>query len=265
MMLNSSIYAGWVAHSRRVPSIHRFRYRVWWMLVDLDELARLDRSLRFFSYNRPNLFALYDSDYGYGTGSLRAYVKERLAAAGLSHADARIDLLTMPRLCGYTFNPLSVYFCRDHTGRLGAIIYEVHNTFGERHSYIIEANDDGSGITRQSTKKAFYVSPFMDMSQDYNFRVRSPGESLAVAITGSQHGEAVIHTALHGAKRTLTSAGLLLLFISYPLLTLKVIGAIHWEALRLWLKGIGIKPRQPVSGHGATKGYSATPVQGDNG
>jgi len=265
MTLNSSIYSGWVMHSRRMPRQHRFRYRVWWMLVDLDELATIDRSLRLFSYNRFNLFAFHDSDYGNGSGALRADVEQRLAAAGLAHAGARIELLTMPRLCGYAFNPLSMFFCRDATGRVAAIVYEVHNTFGERHSYVIEAAEDQSATVRQAAGKAFYVSPFMDMSQDYAFRVRPPGETIAVSITSSQHGKAVIHTALHGNRMPLTTAALLRRCISHPLLTLKVISAIHWEALRIWRKGIRIRPRHPAPGHAATLGYPATPVQGKNG
>lgn len=261
MTLRSAIYSGWVMHSRRVPRPHRFRYRVWWMLVDLDELPRIGQSLSVFSHNRANLFAIRDRDYGHGTGALRSFAEERLAAAGLRHAAARIELLTMPRILGYAFNPVSIFFCRDAEDRVAAIIYEVHNTFGERHSYVIDASEDNHGVIRQAADKAFYVSPFMDMSQDYAFRVRPPDARIAIAITGSQQGEPVIHTALHGRRSALTSAALLRGCMTHPLLTLKVIGAIHWEALRIWRKGIGIRPRVPRAGHATTIGYPARPAR----
>lgn len=266
MTLRSSLYSGWVMHSRQTPRAHAFRYRVWWMLIDLDELARVDRSLRLFSHNTFNIFSLYDSDYGRGAGSLRTYVEERLSEARLTHAGARIELLTMPRLCGYAFNPLSIYFCHDHSGRVAAVIYEVHNTFGERHSYVIEAAADCSGTLHQAIEKAFYVSPFLDMALTYTFRLRPPGKQVAVTITGSDAGShLVIHTALHGRQVPLTSAAFLRLCLSHPLLTLKVIGAIHWEALRILCKGIRIRPRTPVEGHTATIGRQRTHAQGDNG
>lgn len=262
---NSRLYRGWVMHSRRVPRPHRFRYRVWWLLADLDELDGLSRSLRLFSHNRFNLFALYDRDYGDGSGPLRPYVEQRLAEAGLSRAATRIELLTMPRLLGYAFNPLSVYFCSDKAGRLAAIIYEVHNTFGERHSYVIEAIADRSGTVRQFADKAFYVSPFMDMAQRYAFRVCPPAEQVTVAVTGHQNGQTVIDTGLHGRSLPLTDAALLRCWVSHPLLTLKVVAAIHWEALRLWRKKFSIRPREPVRNHGATGGKTVRLERGVHG
>ncbi|MGE0767477.1 MAG: DUF1365 domain-containing protein [Hyphomicrobiaceae bacterium] len=254
MTFNSAVYSGWVSHSRLLPRRHQFRYRVWWMLVDIDELGSLDRTLLLFSHNKFNLCALHDSDYGHGSASLRDYVEGRLSAAGLSHAGAGIQLLTMPRFCGYAFNPLSIFFCRDATGDVAAIIYEVHNTFGERHSYVIEAGDSRSGVARHTAAKAFYVSPFLDIAQNYTFRVRMPCDCVAVSISASQGAESVIHTALHGRRLSLTSAELLRRCIMHPLLTLKVIGAIHWEAFRIWIKGVAIRPHRPVSGHAATYG-----------
>jgi DUF1365 family protein len=259
MTLKSAIYSGWVMHSRRVPRPHRFRYRVWWMLIDLDELPRLDRSLRIFSRNRFNILSLHDRDCGVGSGDLRPYVEARLVEAGLAGAAVRIELLTMPRQWGYAFNPLSIYFCRDAADRVAAIVYEVHNTFGERHSYVIEATEDTSGIIRQTARKQFYVSPFMDMAQDYAFRVHPPDERIAVSITGSQGAGPVIHTALHGQRRALTSLTLLRHCLTQPLLNLKVITAIHWEALRLWCKGIGLRPHRPTTRHAATSGILEKP------
>jgi uncharacterized protein len=254
MTLKSAIYSGWVMHSRRVPRPHRFRYRIWWLLIDLDELPHLDSSLHAFSRNKFNILSIHDGDCGLGSGDLRSYVEGRLSAAGLDHAGVRIELLTMPRQWGYAFNPLSIYFCRDCTDRVAAIIYEVHNTFGERHSYLVEAMEDRSGIVRQSARKQFYVSPFMDMAQDYSFRVRPPDARVAVSITASQGAEPVIYTALHGERRPLTSVSLLRHAVTHPLLNLKVIAAIHWEALRLWCRGIAVRPHQPISHHAVTSG-----------
>lgn len=258
MRLRSSIYSGWVMHSRRIPRPHRFRYSVWWMLIDLDELGQLDRSLRVFSHNRLNLLSLYDSDYGHGGGPLRTYVEERLAEAKLSSAAARIELLTMPRIGGYAFNPLSIYFCRDVSDRIAAIIYEVHNTFGERHSYVIEVQEDPGGIVRQTASKAFYVSPFMDMSLAYDFCVTPPGETVRVEIKGAREGDVIIQAVLSGKRETLSTTNLLRHFIIRPLVTIKVIGAIHWEALRIWRKGIGVRPRDPHQAHSATIGFAST-------
>ncbi len=265
MTLRSAIYSGWVMHNRCVPRPHRFRYRVWWMLLDLDEVPTLGRRLRIFSHNRFNLLALHDRDCGHGSGDLRGYVEARLEAAGLSHACARIELLTMPRFCGYAFNPLSIYFCYEASGNVAAIIYEVHNTFGERHSYVIEAARDASGTLQQTAEKAFHVSPFMDMSLDYTFRVRPPAERIAVAITGKQQGSAVLHTALHGERVELTSVALLRHCLTHPLLNVKVIGAIHWEALRIWRKGVAVRPHRSSAGHAATPGYPVEPARRTHG
>jgi hypothetical protein len=254
LTLRSAIYRGWVTHSRRVPRAHRFQYRVWWLLVDLDELSELHRSLKVFSYCRFNLFAFHDSDYGHGTEGLRSYVEARLTEAGLAHAGCRIGLLTMPRMLGYAFNPLSIYFCSDSAGSIAAIIYEVHNTFAERHSYVIGTAGNNGHRIHQSTDKAFYVSPFLDMALHYDIRVRPPAETISVSITGADAGNTLMHAVLHGTRMPLTDGNLLRLAVTHPLVTLKVIGAIHWEGLRLWAKRVGVRPRTPHYNHAATKG-----------
>jgi uncharacterized protein len=265
MTLRSSIYSGWVMHSRLTPRIHSFRYRVWWILVDLDELSALDRSLHLFSHNRFNVLALHDRDYGHANGPLRAYVETKLADAGLPSAASRIQLLTMPRILGYAFNPLSIYFCRDASDRVAAIIYEVHNTFGERHSYVIEATANQGGIVRQIANKAFYVSPFMDMSMQYAFRVCPPAEAVSVDISGRQNESVTIRAALAGKRVNLTTLNLLRCCATYPLLTLKVMGAIHWQAIRLWLKGIAVRPRDANRGHAANLASNVTPARRSHG
>ena len=163
MMFRSALYVGAVTHRRVRPKVHQFRYRAFWLLIDLDEVTALTARLKLFSHNRFNLFALHEADLGDGSPTpLRIQAERLLAEAGIDIAGGAIRLLCMPRTLGYSFNPISIYYCHRPGGELAAIIYEVHNTFGERHSYVaaIEANSDE---IRQNCRKVFYVSPFMDI------------------------------------------------------------------------------------------------------
>ncbi len=245
--LASALYAGNVTHARKRPRVHHLAYRIWSLLIDLDELASLDRRLALFSVGRFNLFSFDTKDRGDGSGrDLRAQVEQHMAAAGLEPDGGRILLLTMPRVLGWSFNPLSVYFCYRRSGEIAAILWEVDNTFGERHGYLIpvEAADQGGEI-RQTCAKSFYVSPFMDMQLRYAFRVRPPGETFSIHIDVSDD-DGVVLTARHlGRRRELTDRALLGAFISLPFQTLRVLGGIHWEALKIWLKGIGLRRRPP--------------------
>jgi uncharacterized protein len=243
-MTISSLYVGQVWHTRLKPRRHALRYRCFWLLADVDELPALPARLALFSHNSWNMFSLRDRDYGDGSGrDLRSYVEAQLAAAGLPQCGGAIRLLTMPRILGYAFNPLSVYFCHSPDGQLAAILYEVRNTFGERHSYLIPVEADAQGQIVQHCAKAFYVSPFMAMDLNYEFRVVSPGEAISVAIRASD-ADGIVLTAALGAKRQeLTDGALGWLLVSHPLLTMKVIAAIHVEALWLLLKGVGLRPR----------------------
>src|SRR5580658_140903 len=175
MNLRSTLYAGIVTHRRLRPRPHRLRYRVFWMLLDLDEIGRLPRRLRLFSHNRFNALSFFDTDHGDGSGRpLRDQVEGHLRAAGLATDGGAIRLFCMPRIFGYGFNPLSVYFCHRRDGALVALLYEVRNTFGERHSYLIPVGASDDAVIRQSCDKCFYVSPFLDMSLRYDFRVVPP-------------------------------------------------------------------------------------------
>lgn len=238
-----SIYVGAVLHARLRPKRHRLRYRVFWLLVDIDRLDEWANRLRLFSRNRLNLFALFDRDYGDDPSlSLRQQVDAALAAADRRNSDGRTLLLTMPRVLGYAFNPLSVFFCYSRDGRLSTVIYEVHNTFGERHRYVLGANVDQKKELRQSCEKSFHVSPFLGMDMSYVFRLRPPHDRIAIAIEGRDREGAVIQAVLSGARRELTDASLLRLFVRVPLLTVKVILAIYWEALRMWSEGFRVFP-----------------------
>lgn len=247
---SSAIYRGHVMHQRLRPLRHRLRYRMFTLLVDLDELPALHDRLRWFSVGRFNLFSFHPADHGDGSATevpaLRAHIEARLVAAGFP-AGGAIRLLTMPRLLGYAFNPLSVWFCHAPHGALQAIVYEVNNTFGERHSYLIEveAAQRGARLVEQRSDKQLYVSPFLDMALQYRFRIEPPREQLSIGVSvhDSGDGSAVLNARLDATRTPLTDGALLRLLVTHPLLTLKVVVGIHWEALRLWLKGARLHER----------------------
>ena len=246
MTAASALYVGAVVHRRSAPRTHVLRYRAFWLLIDLDELPRLAARLRLFSHNAGNLFSLHDSDHGDGSATpLRQQVERHLAAAGIDIAGGAIRLLCMPRTFGYGFNPLSAYFCHRRDGALAAMLYQVHNTFGERHSYLIPV-ESSSGVVRQRCDKAFFVSPFLDMRMRYDFKVVPPADRVVIAIRGSNAAGPVITASLAAERRELTDRALLLAFLRVPAVTAKVMVAIHWEALRLWLKGVRLRRRPPA-------------------
>ncbi|HME84185.1 MAG TPA: DUF1365 family protein [Roseiarcus sp.] len=235
--LQSSLYVGSVFHRRLTPKPHRFRYRLFWLLIDLEEIDDVDRRLKVFSHNRFNLFSLFDRDHGDGGAlSLIAQARELLAAQGID-AGGPIRLLCMPRTLGYGFNPISVYFCARPDGALAALIYQVHNTFGERHSYVLPVAE-ARGAVRQACAKAFFVSPFLPMGLRYEFHATPPGETVTLAVRASGPDGVVLRAALAGERRELTDAALMKAGLSVPLEGMKTTAAIHWEALRLWAKGV---------------------------
>jgi DUF1365 family protein len=245
---NSALYTGTVMHRRFKPKQHRLSYRVFWALLDLDELPALTKSLRLFSRERFNLFGFYNADHGDGSATpLRAQVEAYLTQAGIDLDGGSIRLLCMPRLLGFTFNPISVYYCYHRDGRLTALLYEVHNTFFQRHSYLIPVEDGADHqALEQRCLKAFYVSPFMDMDISYTFRVQPPAERIALVIDGADSAGRVITASLAGERRELTDSALFAAFIAFPLLTLKVVAGIYWEAAKLWIKGMRLRPRPPA-------------------
>ena len=243
----SGLYVGTVTHHRVRPVRHRLSYRVFSLLIDLDEVPELERRLRLFGCGRLSLIGFREQDHGplgaaRPEGSLADWVRHQCIAAGLE-AGGAIRVLCFPRLLGLVFNPLSVYFCHRVDGSLAAILYEVSNTFGERHGYLIPAEPDADGLVRHSCAKEFYVSPFMDMEMTYNFRIRPPGPELAVAIRETDRDGAVLHALLAARRHELTDRSLAMVWLRHPLMTVKVLSGIHWEALKLWLKGLTLRPR----------------------
>lgn len=245
--ISSALYAGLVLHVRLKPRRHRLSYRLFSLLLDLDEIDVLAGRLKLFSRNRFNVFSFHDADYGGPEGGpLKPRVERLLHEAGLAPDGGPVRLLTMPRLFGYAFNPLSVYFCHRRGGGLLAVLYEVNNTFGQRHSYLIPVAEGAPMPLRQRAEKRFFVSPFMAMDLTYAFKVLPPAETVQVAILASD-AEGPVLSAVHTAsRRPLTDRQLARALVAYPLLTLKVVAGIHWEALRIWAKGIGLRPRPPA-------------------
>lgn len=244
--MNSALYSGDVVHARLRPRRHRLRYRVFWLLLDLAELDAVDRRLRLLSRNRFNLLGFHDRDHGDGSGRpLRDQILELLDREGVDIGAGAIRLLTMPRVLGYVFNPISLYYCHRPDGRLAAMVYEVTSTFGERHAYVlpVAAEDAAEDRIRQSADKRLYVSPFMTMGMRYDFRGKAPSEALTLLIDGFDREGLLIATAMRGRRRPLTDRTLLTAALAMPLLTLKVTAGIHWEALRLWLKGVPLTSR----------------------
>jgi DUF1365 family protein len=240
----SCLYTGTVMHRRFKPHAHRLNYSVFWCLLDLDELPGVAARLLFFSLKGFNLFGFRNADHGDGSDRpLRAQVEAHLATAGIDLDGGAIRLLCMPRLLGFVFNPISVYYCYDRGGALKALLYQVHNTFGQRHSYLIPVDNKPGEPLEQCCLKAFYVSPFMDMDIAYRFRVQPPQERVALVIEGSDAQGPVLIASLAGERHSLTDAALLRAFLSFPLMTLKVVAGIHWEALKLWIKGMRLRPR----------------------
>lgn len=241
-MTASALYTGIVVHQRFRPKPHRLRYRMAQLWIDIDELDAVAGRLRLFSRNRFNLIAFHDRDYGDRSGSsLRQQVENHLAAAGIAFDGGPIRLLTMPRIFGHVFNPISTWFCHARDGGLTATIYEVTNTFGDRHFYVIRATERTNGTVHQSCDKALYVSPFMDLDMRYDFALKPPGEGVALVITGSDAGGKLIVASFIAKRVALNDGVLLKLLFGIPLMTLRVVAGIHWEALKLWRKGIAVR------------------------
>ena len=236
-------------HRRLIPFRHRFDYRVFSLLINLDELPLLDRRLAGFSHNGFNLLSFQDRDHGARDGSpLRPWVEAQLHRAGLDFPGGRISLLCFPRILGLVFNPLSIYFCRDDQDRLRAILYEVKNTFGQQHGYLLPVAEahQADDVIVQRQDKAFYVSPFMPMECRYRFRLKEPGERLSIMIrqeSAAEKGPEMLIASQVATREALTGRSLLAAFLRHPLMSLKIIGGIHWEALRLWRKGAAFHTR----------------------
>ena len=233
-----AIYAGDVVHKRARPKRHSLRYSVFSMLLDLDKLESLDRGLKLFSLNRFNFFSFYEKDFGPHDGtSIAAFIRRKAAAAGLPDI-ARIRMLAYPRMFGYAFNPLTVYYLDDEAGKTLMLVYEVRNTFGEHHFYQARIDTGQGACITHDVRKAFFVSPFNTLEGTYRFSIRPPAEKVFMGITLTTGEGGILTAYFEGEKQVLSDWNLLKLALAYPIMTGKVMVGIHWEALILWLKGV---------------------------
>jgi DUF1365 family protein len=243
----AALYFGEVMHARLKPMGHRFSYRVMSLLIDLDRLDAADRQSPLFGVNRAALYSFNEADHGERDGShLRLYAQRCAAERGIDLTGGRVLLLCYPRLLGFTFNPLSVYFCHHADGGLALVIYEVRNTLGEIHCYVlpVKPGELSEAGLRQQQEKLFYVSPFIEMAMRYHFRVSPPAQRVRLRILETDREGPLLAASFNGRRRDLTSAALLRSFFALPLVTFKIVAAIHWEALRLWVKGARLVPRR---------------------
>jgi DUF1365 family protein len=243
----AALYVGDVMHQRMKPVGHRFRYRVYSLLIDLDRLDEVNSMSALFAVNRANLMAFHEADHlrGLTAPSLRERVDALLAEAGLTTRAQRIELACYPRIFGQVFNPLSVYYAYDDGGRLVAMIYEVRNTFGESHTYVckIEDGDITPAGIRQSRAKKFYVSPFIELDMRYHFRMNLPGRQIKWRILETDRSGPLLAATYNGSRKPLSTPSVAACLLQFPLLTWKIVGGIHYEALKLWLKGMRYVPR----------------------
>ncbi len=238
------VYVGNVMHQRMKPFGHRFQYRVFSLSIDLDRLEEANGQSALFSVNRSNLVSFHEEDHA-ADGKLRSHA-DRLLADACVERPAKILLVCYPRIFGYVFNPLSVYYAYDDRDALIALIYEVRNTFGERHSYVcpVEENEIFESGLRQTCDKLFYVSPFIDIGMRYHFRMLPPGQEIRWRILETDAEGPLLAATFAGWKNPLTGRTLGYLLTAIPFLTIKIMAGIHWEALKLWLKG-AIYVRRP--------------------
>jgi DUF1365 family protein len=242
--LNSCLYKARVMHHRLAPKEHRFHYDVFMFYLDLEEIDALAKRLKFMSRNGFNLFNFRDKDHLQlpkenpdASKNIRQHIADYLQSKGSIIGKGRIMVLTNLCTLGYQFNPVSFYFCFDESGSPLCSVVEVCNTFREMKPYFLGSRTFREGHFKLNTRKDFYVSPFIDVDTDFDFDLHVPGEKLQVKIDDyDKEGKRFFISTLSGARKELTDKQLLLYFLSFPLITLKIIGLIHYQALKLWLK-----------------------------
>ena len=238
MIKNSFIYTGNVIHKRFKPKIHFFKYKVFSLLIDLSEIHLLDKELKIFSYNKFNIISFYDKDHGARDGSsVENWVKDNLKKNNIDTNNIQIKLLCYPRIFGYVFNPLSVFYIYDKNSNLISILYEVKNTSGEQHTYIFKTNINNN-LVQHMCKKKFHVSPFIEMDCVYFFRLLKPGNKISVIIDQNDNKGKILYASQDGVKSEINNSNMIKSYLKHPLMTFKIILAIHFEAFKLWGKGI---------------------------
>jgi len=250
-----SFYTGAVVHRRYGAVTHKLRYRIAYILLDLDRLDEANAASSLLGIERPGLLSFKSKDHGDGASrNLASWVREHLAAQGVEEEASRIELLTLPRMFGYVFNPISVYFIYGRDGALHHILYQVTNTFSERHFYLCAA-DPVAAIINQTSEKRLYVSPFFDVKGAYRFKVQPPSETLALTIRYDLvNGDKGLTASLTGIRKPVTTWRSAVLLAKFPFMTLGVVAGIHWQALKLWLKGAKYRSRATATEMGESSG-----------
>ncbi len=238
--LNSSIYTCVVSHTRLEPKKNSFKYGIFTFLLDLDEIPEIHKKSFLFSHNSWNLFSFYDSDFlQMGKKNLKENIIMYLQKEGIDAEIEKVILLTNIRVLGYVFNPVCFYYCLNAKGETKAIVVEVHNTFGELKPYLLREEDSTKDrIFIKKFTKYFYVSPFQDLETEFEFRIGAIEDSFRIDIDDYKDGRKVFLSNYKGKRNPLTTGSLLAHFFRFPLVTLRIIGLIHWQAFKLWLKGI---------------------------
>ncbi|PAW86926.1 MAG: hypothetical protein B9S28_02045 [Opitutia bacterium Tous-C10FEB] len=256
--MNSCLYECQILHQRFTPKAHRFVYRIFMFAIDLDEIAALPKRLALFSNQRRNVYNFCERDFLPTTeiihqptppgpapapsAGLKDRVIAHLAAHGIDLAGGRVMLITLPRVFGYQFNPVSFYFCYDQQGRPVASIAEVSNTFKEMKPFVLgpatSATTANAAVFSRRTPKYFYVSPFSDLDVAFDFTLHTPGDKLAIQIDDYAAGERTLTSVLTGSRTSLTNGRLAWFTFKYPFITLRVMALIHWQALQLYLKRV---------------------------
>ncbi len=243
--MKSAIYKGVVVHRRLRPFGHLLKYNIFYLLIDLEELSSLDKLSYLLSVNKPNVMSLRTADFGSDRGQgLLDDIKSLVASKAQTVPISSVRLLCIPRLFGYAFNPISTYFCYSDAEELVAVVYEVRNTFGEKHHYVVAVDGDApQAILKHNCSKEMYVSPFIEMDCQYYFSVIPPAEKIVLSIKQSQNNQPLLNASFSGKRMALTRKALTGQILSMPFNSFKVIAGIHWEALKLWLRGLPLVER----------------------
>lgn len=261
--MKSRIYQGMTSHCRFAPRRHVFRYRMFWFAIDLDELSLLDKAIRFFRHNHAALVSVHDRDYGgKGDGDIQQRIREHLQHAGLDEPIERVELVTIPRIFGYVFNPVSFYLCISPNGQIRNLVAEVRNTFGEMHHYVANletADSDETETLECRIPKEFYVSPFFRVDGEYHIRIESTEKHLRISVDLHDDTGHVFSASMDGESREMTSHNLLRTVCRMPFFALTIMTKIHWQAIRLYFaRGLSMFEK-PTPSHSSTTPCSDPP------